>query len=272
MPHRRWLFVGLAGALLLASFTPSVWYLAFPPQMTTPQRRILEQAEVGLTMYATRSPCAKSFYLDARRLTRHAVFLPRVGTYPVGQRAQAPITVAVHPESVLTTIATYDHQRDLVLFIEPRCDSLSHVALGLIYAHELRHRRDFRARVYRHEDHPRSDRWLTTELWARVTVLRILSEYTGARWDSAVVEHNRIYRRQTAAWRQHRPLGKARFHADERWLNQEFGHLTPDDVNYLIGYLQFDSALRLALPDSTVSPADSLRYNLATLRAVSPAK
>lgn len=267
MPRRLLWFTALACLIVIAVLLPRIHYTIFRPRLTPTQQRILEQAEVGLSVYATRSVTARSLSAEARHLTRRAVFVPGVGAFPIGKRTPAPISVAVHPEDVASTIASYNHRQDLVLFVEPKCDSLSHTTLGLIYGHELRHRRDYVAHIYRDGDAPMSEPRLTTELRARQTVLRILSEYTDARWDSAVVQHNRIYRRQSATWRRERPLSKAWFKTDEDWMRHEFGRLTPSDHSYLSAQFKFDGALRLALPDSAITSADSLRRHLATLRA-----
>lgn len=268
--RRRTIALSLSGLvvalLIVVRATPLRLYI-IKPKLTATQQTILDQADAGLRIYATRSQTARSLYRDARVLTRRAVFVPGAGAFPLQPGTNAPVTVAVTPIDHNSLIASYNCQDDIVLFVESTSRDMSHLTLGLVYGHELQHRRDFRDGIYRAGDTLRSaPRW-TTELRARQAGLRMLSEFTAGRWDSAVTHHMAICRSQSTTWQRQRPHGKARFMDDENWLRQEFGRLPEADLGYLLQQLQFDAALRLGLPDTTVSSADTLRSNLRTITA-----
>lgn len=265
---RKVLLIVLGAATSLAlvfRYTPLRYYVV-PPKLTPTQRAILDRAQAGLTVYATNSPTARGFLHDANRYARWSVFVPGVGVFDADSNQARPLAVAVHPHDVATTIASYAHEPDRILFVEPKCSLMSHVTLGLIFAHELQHRRDYFQRVYTSDDSARSRSRMMTELNARRAVLRILSEFTDGRWDSVVTLHNDQYRRFSRASRREHPFGKITLVSDRRWIAQEFGRLAPPDSDYLNSMIQFDGALRLSLPDSAISAQDTTEAYLGLMR------
>lgn len=260
----------LSGALVCFGLTAlalsPIRYRVFPPKLTIAQRAILDRAEAGLAIYATRSATARALYNDSKRFARRTVFIPGIGIFGSDSLESRPLAVAIQPEGQTTVIANYSSVEDLVLFVEPRCDSMSHVGLGLVYGHELTHRHDFFSGVYRSSDSANSVPRRTTELNARQATISILFEFTEGRWDSAVVAHVVAYRRLPLSRRLKNPHGRVFFDFDERWIRKEFGRITPNDLKYLSALLQFDSGLRMAQADTTLNPAEVQEQLILVLR------
>lgn len=155
-------------------------------------------------------------------------------------------------------VAFYLHPARSVCFIEESCDSLGPLSLGLTYAHELQHRRDFRSGLIKNSDLPNSAAVVASEARAKLTEIVILAEYTEGRWRTAADGHVATYAREPARIRRHFKLGDRGFIQDGQWLQKEFGHLNRPERAMLLGHLLFAAKLSAAIKAHTAGTVDSV--------------
>ncbi len=247
--------IGLGGVAL-------VWTMLFPPTLTENQRAILRRARAGLELYSTTSPTAASF---AREVREQSQWMTSPIVFPAGKStARKTFNVSVMSANPLDLMAFYLHPTESVCFIEASCDSLGPLALGLTYAHELQHRRDYHRGLITNQDVLNTDLVMATEARAKLVELTILAEYTNGRWTAAVKKYRERYSREPATRRRRFALGDRLFIQDDQWLRQEFGHLSCHDRAELVGQFLFAAKLQAAMPQNA-TPADSVAVTTALL-------
>lgn len=256
--HMRRLVI-VAGAVFVLSCLGAVvafWTTLFPPALTENQRAILRRAKVGLELYATKSPTATSFAREVReqsQWTTSPIVLPEPPT-----ATRQNFNVSVMSANPMRLVAFYLHPARSVCFIEESCDSLGPLALGLTYAHELQHRRDFRSGLIKNSDLPNSEAVAASEARAKLAEIVILVEYTEGRWRVAADNHVATYTREPARVRRHFKLGDRGFIQDGQWLEKEFGHLNRPERAMLLGHLLFTAKLSAAIKTRAGAMVDSV--------------
>lgn len=265
--RRRWFFVAMVCAGMVGSslLMPALRLRLFPPKLTEAQQQILNQAEAGLAMYATRSPTARAFLQYTRHQSFRTAFMPGAGVAR-NDSASHPLAVTVFPDDHGSTIASYSTD-DIIGFVESKCAKMSHVGLGLIYPHELQHRIDFKNKRYARGDPLSSMPRLETEVRARMASLTILSEYTQGRWDMIVAKHNAMYRRLKPAVRKQKRFANGRylFKDDVDAIMTELGRLEDADRSYLVQLLYYESGYQLWVDGKDPNPEDSLAQRIRLL-------
>ncbi len=257
---------GVVGMGLLIS-TPPIHSLLFPRPLTANQRAILSRAEAGLRLFATKSPTAASFFRDARKDSWWSR-TPIVFSAPAEvENRPAPYAVSVMSSNPMKLVAFYFHPTRAICFVEEACDSLGYLALGLTYAHELQHRRDFHRGLVTNRDVLNSQPAQLSEARSKLTELKILNEYTEGRWLTAVDNHRRMYRQQSARIRRRFPLGRRAFDTDIAWIREEFGQAGQIDRRSLRDYLLYTAKFREATANRALSTDDSLRVAAETFYA-----
>lgn len=259
-----WLLIGGIMLLLIVITTTPLGRLLFPPPLSKNQRAILQRAEAGLNLYATKSVTAAGFAKEVREQSRWATSPMILPAPPDTGKGQAFI-VSVMSSNPMRLLAFYLHPTRAVCFIEETCDSLGPLSLGLTYAHELQHRRNFRSGFVTSADFPNSEAARFDEARAKLIENTILNEYTEGRWAKAIDLYRRRYWKEPLKVRRRLAFGERLFLEDANGLRTEFGHMGATDHRELVGHFLFAAKFRQATINKKLSPADSLRIAASLL-------
>lgn len=233
--------------------------ILFPPPLTENQRAILQRAEAGLHLFATKSPVAMDFYGEAK-LASWWSRTPIIFSVPneVANKP-GPYAVSVISSNPMKLVAFYFHPTRAICFVESSCDSLGHLALGLTYAHELQHRQDYQRGLINNHDVFNEELARQSEARCKMVEQRILNEFTEGRWLTAVDYHRRLYYQQPAKIRRRYPLGRRAFDVDLAWIRKEFGQAGLVDLSAIRDHLLYGVKFREATAGLNISSDDSLR-------------
>ncbi len=257
---RKMLWVAVCGFALvitMIAITP-LRFVLFPQPLTSNQRAILSRANAGLEVLASKSTTANSFALEAKHFGSWTRFISVMPTTAISGTTKGAFSVTVMSSNPHGMIAFYLHPIHSVCFMEANCESLGFYPLGLTYAHELGHRRDFEQGLIKISDLPESRPVIESEARCKFIEAAILSEYTDDRFSQAVDRHLATYNKLAPLVRKKQTVDEFPFDVDVAWVKQEFGALSSNDDAQILNTLLFSAGVRQLLAKSKANHQDSL--------------